>query len=466
MANTDPKQTQTKPNTDTPQIMCLIIKLYSCVFIRWIQSLAEMCDTWLSSAMAEHVRRARYAFVASIVAGLVQKPLIKFAWDIQALQKHLQRLHQHTSTCGRGAALLGGTAILLRQVFATKGQEVVADVAISLAVAGKIWDKASLGKLCGTLDMLEPCDRQKRKSRMSQWTGPSWIRGCLSTPSALQRFQKASALLGAFLTSTVVEPGALHTLCTALKAPCAKMPGVGNYSVPHLVRACCIARAFIRGDRLEVALPADAEAWQKDLRDMHKERTKPNFDLLGVTSFADALVMLGSMRELARRVWSSSVARNYASISLIDLPCSACEFGGVIGSIMSIHGCGQEHAIHWLLRHLSGRLEDLKAMGQHSKKETGSLCGRGDGLDRQCSGSVTRRWLLQNPGVPSFNMEHVFSRGGGDDMFGLVPIICPSCSEIMPPRSRGRKQRTCDECYRAHVRAVDAERQVRRRRSD
>ena len=135
-----------------------------------------MGDTWLSSAMAEPVRRARYAFFACIGAGLLQKPLIKFAWDIQALQRHLQIVYQHTSTRGRGAALLGGTAILLRQVFAAKGQKVVADVAISLAAAGKTWDKAALCNLCGKLDKLDPCDRQKRKGRMSQFSGPKWIR--------------------------------------------------------------------------------------------------------------------------------------------------------------------------------------------------------------------------------------------------------------------------------------------------
>ena len=426
---------------------------------------SHMGHTWLSSAMAEDVRRARYAFLACIVAGLVQKPLIKFALDIQALQKHLRGVHQHACTRGRGAALLGGTAILLRQVFASKGQEVVAEVAMSLAVAGKTWDKVSLCVLCRKLDKLRPCDKQKRKGRMCKFSGPKWIRGSFSKASALGSFQKASDVVGAFLTSTVVERGALHTLCTTLKGPSAKMAGLGDYSVPHLARACCVARAFIHGHRSEVAMQPDEQAWLHDLRDMHRERTKANFDLLHVLTCTDALAMLATMREFPRRVWSSSVARQYASISLIDLPCAACEFGGVLGSIMSIHGGGEAQAIRYLLRHLPGRLEDLKEMGQRLTKETNLLCGTGDGLDRQCSGSVTRRWLRQKLAAPALKMDHVFSLGGGDDFFVLFPILCSSCGELlMPPRFQGRKRTVCDECYRAHVRLVDKERQAQRRR--
>ena len=115
----------------------------------------------LSSAVAENVRRARYAFVACVVCGLVQKPLIKFAWDVQAFQAELHRVHKRVRTRGGGEAVLGGTAILLRQVFAAKGQRVVADIAISLAVAGKSWDSAALRRLCRDLAKMEAKDTMK-----------------------------------------------------------------------------------------------------------------------------------------------------------------------------------------------------------------------------------------------------------------------------------------------------------------
>ena len=81
-----------------------------------------MEGTWLTPAMAEDVLRARFAFVACLVGGLTQKALIKFAWDMKCFQTQLQRVHQRLRTRGGGAALLGGTAILLRQIFAVKGQ--------------------------------------------------------------------------------------------------------------------------------------------------------------------------------------------------------------------------------------------------------------------------------------------------------------------------------------------------------
>ena len=97
-----------------------------------------MEGTWLSSAMAEPVRRARVAFLACVVGGLIQKALLKFAWDVMAFQTQLKRVHRRMSTRGGGAALLGGTAILLRQVFAAKGQVLVGDIALALAATGKL----------------------------------------------------------------------------------------------------------------------------------------------------------------------------------------------------------------------------------------------------------------------------------------------------------------------------------------
>ena len=67
---------------------------------------------------------------------------------------------------------MGGPAILLRQVFASKGQAMVADMAISLAVAGKTWDAVSLKQLFEALSSLEPSDSMKCKGRMARYSGP------------------------------------------------------------------------------------------------------------------------------------------------------------------------------------------------------------------------------------------------------------------------------------------------------
>ena len=61
----------------------------------------------------------------------MQKPLIKFAWGVQAFQQQLARVHGVCVRIGgfetdkHNKALLGGTAILLRQIFAAKGQKLL-----------------------------------------------------------------------------------------------------------------------------------------------------------------------------------------------------------------------------------------------------------------------------------------------------------------------------------------------------
>ena len=92
--------------------------------------------TWLCPSQPQRVLKARTLFMACIVCGLMQKPLIKFAWDVKAFLKSLTRVHSILRNCirvnrGGGAGpLLGGTAILLRQAFATKGQDFGSKVCI------------------------------------------------------------------------------------------------------------------------------------------------------------------------------------------------------------------------------------------------------------------------------------------------------------------------------------------------
>ena len=94
------------------------------------------------------------------------------------------------------------------------------------------------------------------------------------------------------------------------------------------------------------------------------------FNLLGVTTFDDALEMLSTVRELAQRTWSFSIAARFGSVSLIDLPCQACEFGGILGAVKLICGGGDDEAVLWLLKELPGSLEELKSMSRLLKART------------------------------------------------------------------------------------------------
>ena len=77
------------------------------------------------------VRRWRFLLLACITCGLIQKPFISFAWDVITFSQALVQLCNIRAS----SALIGGTAILLRQVFAMVGQKTVAKLAIQLQKA-------------------------------------------------------------------------------------------------------------------------------------------------------------------------------------------------------------------------------------------------------------------------------------------------------------------------------------------
>ena len=418
--------------------------------------------TWLCPSQPQRVLKARTLFMACIVCGLMQKPLIKFAWDVQTFLQSLTRVHSSLRTRGGGAcALLGGTAILLRQVFATKGQRVVAEFASSLAVAGKGWSVCSFHNLSRQLEVLEPRHHMKRRGRMVQFSGPKWIRQMMEKPDAMTNFGKASVCLGTFLKSTVVKQCLFHDICKFLKSPAGKLFHVGDYSVPHLVRACWVGRAHLHGDGVT---GMDADAWMH-LRNMHDSRTKGIFDTLAVHSFQDALALENTVREMAPRVWSASIARHYASVSIVDLPCQACEFGGVLGAVERISGGGEGKAIDWLLRHLPADLQVLKGMGLELKRLTGMAPTRGDGLDTQAAGAVAAQWLKRVPEKAEgcMTLQEALTRGSGG-FVALPKLCCPGCDSVLLTRLMGRKRKLCDPCYKTFRKYKDSGRYLKRRR--
>ena len=179
----------------------------------------------LGLSAAKPVLLARQCFLACIVAGLIQKPMIIFAWDVQTFRRQLGRVQEQLplprggGTCfaRRASQLLGGTAVLLRHIFAVKGQQAVGDIAVALAVAGRVWDATSLKRLLKTLDEMSPEHTMKRRGHMAQHTGPKWVRGLCSDAFQLGQFHRVSDLLGDLLTSKVLKSGAFDEVCTSLK---------------------------------------------------------------------------------------------------------------------------------------------------------------------------------------------------------------------------------------------------------
>ena len=190
---------------------------------------------WLSSHRPLKVRKRRLLLLGCIAAGLIQKPVISLAWDMRMFEQCISKIHKFKGTCH----LIGCTAVLLRQVFAAEAQQVVLQHARALAVAGKSWSAVSLRSLLRRLRKLHVRDASKRRGRMSQFTGPLWVERVLESRANLLQFQKAGACLWqVFDTSAIAEDlPTVDALCVELKAR-SRLPLVGKYSVPHLVRAC------------------------------------------------------------------------------------------------------------------------------------------------------------------------------------------------------------------------------------
>ena len=111
-------------------------------------------DTWLAPAVAgtrpadsRAAIRYRLLLLSCIFCGLIQKLLIAFAWDMQEFEDALYRLHGKKANL----ALMGGTAILLRQVFASPAQNQVKTMALALARAGTTWKRRNLQSLLKSL---------------------------------------------------------------------------------------------------------------------------------------------------------------------------------------------------------------------------------------------------------------------------------------------------------------------------
>ena len=399
-----------------------------------------------------------------IASGLIQKLVITLAWDMLVFEESIAKLCRAKASCH----LVGCTAILLRQVFAMRAQEFVAELAMALATAGKCWAQSSLRTLLGRLSELPVRDAGKRRGRMSQFTGPRWIQKLLSSAEYVCQFRKTGACIGkVFDTSATAEAmPTFDELCRALKGK-SRLPLVGKYSVPHLVRACSAARQFVDGVLLEVC-PA---AWERHLRVMHNDRTTNQFNFLEVHSHDDATAMLRTVVQSARAFSSFRTATPFGRASFIDLPCQVCELAGVLGSVKSHRSalanagatreCGDD--VDWLLARLPGSVSGLKKMSKSQKLRTAKVQGRGNGLDLQCAGHVTKAWLRSShPRLRSSLLEvWVTGRRGP---FKCPNVLCLKCSCVLDLDWNTRLA-LCTVCRTRRRQNWDAERQRIRRSS-
>ena len=415
-----------------------------------------MTGSWLAPSVEGKVRRWRFLLLACITCGLIQKPLIYFAWDVITFSQVLVQLFNIRAS----SALIGGTAIWLRQAFAMVGQKTVAKLAIQLHKHRSTLGRLSLKALLKELLSLAPADAGKRQGRMARYSGPRLVKEILSSNENLKAFSSAACVVGRmFTTSVVTEKGSLfHKLCHQLKHD-QKLPLVGLYSSPHIVRACAVAREAFDGWRFDVS----DDAWTDDLRAMHKDRTQAGFDSLGVFSRGDAQDMQKTVVGVARHCFSYRTAARFGKLALFDLPCQVCELAGVLGQVkthLGTRGCGvADHiALEWLLKRLPGKVSHMTALSRSLKVERCRARGAGNGLDLQCAGNVAKSWLTRGPPALQKSMWHLFLLGRSDP-FQAPTLHCAVCVGQLGDAVSSGHRKTCDACRRAHRQSWDRQRQ-------
>ena len=97
--------------------------------------------------------------------------------------------------------VMGTTLILLRQIYAEKGQQLVATMACRLVHGKKEWNEVALGSPAAQLESMDRENTMKLKGRMTSHTGPKWIRKILESCSHLEVFQRAGHYLGVLMSA-------------------------------------------------------------------------------------------------------------------------------------------------------------------------------------------------------------------------------------------------------------------------
>ena len=186
-----------------------------------------MGATWLSEASSAQMRAFRAAWLSALFAGLVQKPRVALAWDVLATIEAMRSLHALEAA----PMVMGATLILLRQIYAEKGQQCVATMARRLVRRKQGWSEAALRSLAAKLESMDRENIKKLKGRSALHTGPQWIRKIVQSRSNLEAFHHAGRYLGLTM-SAHAEAGSWGWISRQsfgdafqfLLSPVAKMP--------------------------------------------------------------------------------------------------------------------------------------------------------------------------------------------------------------------------------------------------
>ena len=411
--------------------------------------------------------------MASLLCGLSQKRTIAHAWDVQATMLQIKALLKASSD----EELAGQTLILLRQVYATRGQAVVGRMAIDMASSGRRWGAASMRRLSRELKILCADDARKTRGRGVLFSGTRWIDSFLGGASASRAFRRAAKAIGRVLVaSSPEECSAFGTLCQELLGP-GKLPGVAKYGAVGLARA-----AFISAPGYEPSwVGMDEHVWGTYLQRMSMGTVAPTFASMEVPDLAAAFEMLSALRMSLSKHHGFRLGVFTNRMALIDLPCIVCEHAQVLDAVIKadvgIHDRGA--AVPWVLGNLPTTEREVRRLAKKLRIRTQLHPRRGDGMDRQCGHCVASDWIRNvvkaSPKALAItptqrekraaSTERLMARLSGP----ALQRRCSSCGgssvgeKTYRPRRRG-ETKICRECYQALRRAKDASRKRAMRR--
>jgi len=147
-------------------------------------------------------------------------------------------------------------------------------------------------------------------------------------------------------------------------------------------------------------------------------------------------------------------------VSLIDLPCQACEFAGVLAASKrymkqqdGIRVVGDQAVIQWLTQQLPVSVEGLKKMGTALRIRTQKHSSRGDGTDSQAASAVTLAWLSQPERRERAGRDPPSSlwKDGKKNVFGLPSLQCHDCGAFLKDKATsgqvlGPRVQRCSAC--------------------
>ena len=407
-----------------------------------------MPQTWLQESSSPAVRAFRAAWLMSLYSGLVQKPRISLAWDVRVTMEAMRSVTAVTSV----PEVLGMTLILLRQVYAEKGQQLVAAMACRQARSRQGWTIPLLRSLLAALEKMDNADAMKLKGRMPRFTGPMWMRTLLADTRHVKVLRLVGRVIGKILLAPAgAGPTTFGDLCLHLQGA-GKLPHICKYGIAGILR--CLSAVLVDTGRPALIL---LEAhWAKHVRDMTPDTTSVAFRMAGVVALADAERMVAVLKASIHKYWGFRKAAQWSQVNVLDLSCQSCEFMQVLRVVQASFECIHDHgaAAKWLLEHLPKDVPGLRAMSKSLSIRREKVQGRGNGRDLQAGSVVAADWLRTRFGQDASVGRGVKARSPEVvvrllERF-LPPSSCQKCRATLQPPFR-----TCSTCARRKTQAKD-----------